>query len=223
MTEIIQDRQIAPSITTESIMMSGDTIIQNPDVAYDTLINVPITPELAWSGRFGVARMGEVGKGYAGLLLPQMYDPILRDDLKSLPVGADEPKRLVVGDVITDGKGDVAVLEIDEQTRTILFESVYFSESEGSKPMHYTWQIRIGNGIEGKSATMLSRTRMADLKNPRLGKFLWPKVDRIAMKILAEGIARDDSDITRPPLKRIIGAKALLAAGKARDYKRARF
>lgn len=202
--------------------MSGDHIIPNPDVAYDTVVTLPIDAERAWSGRFGVTRMGEVGKGYAGLLLPQRFDPILNEDLRSLPVGADEPRRLAVGDVITDGKGDVRVVEIDEDTSTILFESVYAPGAGQNKPMHYTWQIRVGAGEAEGTTVMTSRTRMEGLKYPRIGRLLWPKVDTFASRILAEGIARDDADTSKPPLRRIIGIKALAAAGKVRDLKRKR-
>jgi|GEM_PF-3463675 len=220
----LKDReQDVPRETDTSLLMSGDLIIQNPEVAYDTVVDLRVSADKAWSGRFGVTRMGEVADGYAGLLLPQIYDPILRENLRSLPEGADEPKQLEVGDVITDGKGDVQVVEIDDETRTILFESVYSPQSDGKKPMHYTWQIRIEKGVDGGPPTMLSRTRMEDLKNPRAGKFLWPRVDKMAVKILAEGIARDDSDTSRKPLKSRLGARAINGAGKIATYKRARF
>lgn len=221
MTKIEQTPATLPEINT-LLKMSGDHIIENPDVAYDTTVSLAVPPQQAWSGRFGVTRMGEVENGYAGLLLPQMYDPILREDLRSLPVGADEPKRLTVGDVITDGKGNVKVLEIDDETKTILFESVYDFESASAKPMHYTWQIRICEGNDSNSALMLARTRMEHLKNPRLGRFIWPRVDKIASKVLAKGIERDDSDTSRKHLKTRLGAKAISAAGKARDYRQKR-
>lgn len=220
MTEISKNRQVTLPKESESLQMSGDQIIQNPDTAYDTVITIPIDPERAWSGRFGITRMGEVGNGYAGLLLPQMYDPILNEDLRSLPVGADEPKRLAVGDTIIDGKGDVKVVEIDEDTKTILFESAY--SSENGIPMHYTWQIRVIEGGGENSSSIISRTRMENLKYPKFGKFLWPKIDKHAMKIMGEGIARDDSDTSKKPLKKRIGAKALVGAGKLRDYKKRR-
>lgn len=202
--------------------MSGDYIIQAPDVAYDTTVTLAVSADQAWSGRFGVTRMGEVESGYAGLLLPQMYDPILREDLRSLPVGADDPKQLSVGDVITDGKGNVKVVEVDDETRTILFESVYDADSSGDKPMHYTWQIRISQGENTDSAVMLSRTRMENLKNPKLGRFIWPRVDRVANRVLAKGIERDDSNAAPKPLKARAGALAIVATGRARDYKQAR-
>jgi hypothetical protein len=164
--------------------------------------------------------MGEVRDGYAGLLLPPKYDPILNEEFRSLPVDAAEPKRLEVGDVITDGKGNVQVMEIDEDTRTILFESVY--SSENGKPMHYTWQIKIEEGSDGNSSDITSRTRMENLKHPKVGRVLWPKIDRHAMKILGEGIARDDSDTSKQSLREKIGANALIGMGKVRDYKRGR-
>lgn len=217
MSETNQNQQTK----TEALPMSGDQIIQNPDVAYDTTVTLPIDAVRAWSGRFGITRMGEVGNGYAGPLLPQRYDPILNEELRSLPADAEEPKRLSVGDEITDGKGPVRVLEIDDENQIILFESIYPSEG-GKEPMHYTWQIKVSEGDEPNSAVVFSRTRMENLQHPKLGRFLWPKVDKTAMKILGEGIARDDSDTSKQPLKKRIGTKALAAAGKARAYKKSR-
>lgn len=197
--------------------MSGDGIIPQPDAAWDTTIVVQKPLDEAWSGRFGITRMGAVGEGYAGLLLPQRLDPLLPEHLRSLPKDAThEPKRLQVGDTIPDSHKDdrSEVVELDDDHRTIVFETRW--KSENSKPgLHYTWQVTARPGETEGTTELIARTRMENLKRPALGRLLWPRIDRFAMKFIGEGISRDDSlPEPRATMGRRLGNLAIKTAGK---------
>lgn len=204
-----------------SLPMSGDSIIANPDVSYDTAIIVPTSVDEAWSGRFGITRMGMVGEGFAGPLLPQRLDPIMPEQFRSLPANAPEPKRLQVGDTMPDGHRDdrAKVVELDDEEMTMVFETKWTSKTE--KPaLHYTWQLTVRAGAEDNTAVILARTRMENVKHSRVGQAIFPRADRYAMRMIGEGVSRDDTaPVSRDTLKQRLGSKAILSAGKLKTFK----
>ena len=195
--------------------MSGDSIIANPDIAYDTAIVLPVSPDEAWAGRFGITRMGAVTEGYAGPLLPARFDQILPEHMRSLPADAPEPKRLKVGDSIPDGHKDdrATVVQLDEEARTMVLDMQWTSKNH--KPgLHYTWQLTVEPGESDNTAMVVARTRMENIKHNRAGQLVFPYIDRYAMKIVGEAISRDDSaPLPKQTMKQKIGSKALQATG----------
>lgn len=203
--------------------MSGDVIIPNPDLAWDTSVVVSKPPDQAWAGRYGIIRMGSVQDGLAGPLLPQRFDPVLPLHMRSLAADAPEPRRLQVGDMVPDGyPGSVGtVVELDDELRTMVIDTQWPSKKD--RPgLHYTWQLTVEPGTEDDSSILVARTRMEHVTHKTVGR-LWPRVDRYAMRLVAEGVSRDDLAPTSPPtLGRKLGAFAIIAAGKVMDRRRFR-
>lgn len=202
--------------------MSGDTIIPEPDLAWDTPVAVPKSPEEAWSGRYGITRMGSVEDGLAGPLLPQRFDPVIPPHMRSLAADAPEPRQLQVGDTIPDGyPGSVGtVVEINDELKTMVVDT-WWPSKKGKPGLHYTWQLTVEPGADADTSTIIARTRMENVAHKAAGK-LWPTVDRYAMRLIAEGVGRDDAAPKAPlTLRQKLGSNALAAAGKVRDKRAA--
>lgn len=189
--------EIIPQPETRVTGMSGDHIIEHPQVAWDTTVTVPATPEEVWSGRLGVTRMGPLSEGGAGVPLPPRLDKYLWGgklaDFRSLPNDAPLPRQLQVGDSVPDGHKDdrAIVTERDDEARTVVFDMQW--SSKGEKPgLHYTWQLQVQEGDVPGTTNLTARTRMENLKRPDLWTKLGPGMDRSAMKLISEGIARDE-------------------------------
>lgn len=202
--------------------MSGDAIIANPDLAWDTTVVVPKTPDEAWAGRYGIIPMGSVEDGLAGPLLPQRFDPVLPPHMRSLAVDAPEPRRLRIGDTVPDGKpGSVGtVVELDDERKTMVIDTQWPSK-KGRPGLRYTWQLTVGPGMEDGTSLVTARTRMEHVTHKAIGK-MWPAADRYAMRLVAEGVGRDDwAPEATPTLQRKIGAYAIGTAGRVMDRRRA--
>lgn len=198
--------------------MTGDAIISNPDLAWDTPVVVTKTPDEAWAGRYGITRMGSVEDGLAGPLLPQRFDPVLPPHMRSLVADAAEPRRLQVGDTVPDGyPGSVGtVVELDDEQKTMVIDTIWPSK-KGKPGLHYTWQLTVEPGAEEGTSTILARTRMEHVAHKTVGK-LWPSVDRYAMRLIVEGVSRDDQAPQTPAtLRQKLGTRAIAAAGRIKD------
>lgn len=194
MTERIDPTtEVDPSV----LFMSGDDIIVNPEVAWDTTIVVPKPLDEVWEGRYGVSRMGAVDEGYAALALPRRYDPMLSKKLRSLPVGGPLPKQLVEGDAIPDGHGSdravVRYINSEGPEKSVVFETEW-TKKDGTKGLHYVWEVSAKEGDSPDQTIVTTRTYMENLKHPRAAALFGPSIDRFAMKLVGEGLARDDTD-----------------------------
>lgn len=201
--------------------MSGDTIIPSPDLAWDTPVVVSKTAEEAWAGRYGITRMGSTQDGLAGPLLPRRFDPVLPPHMRSLAVDAPEPRRLQVGDTIPDGYPNSVgtVIELDDERRTMVIDTLWPSK-KGRPGLHYTWQLTVEPGAEEGTSVIVARTRMENVVHTTVGR-LWPKVDTYAMRLIAEGVSRDDLAPTAPAtLRQKLGAYAVTATGRILDRRR---
>ncbi len=183
---------------SSSAPMSGDYIIEHPEAAWDTTVIVPVSPEEVWSGRLGITRMGPLSEGGAGVPLPPRLDKYLPGgklkDFRSLPDDAPMPRELHVGDSVPDGHKDdrAVVVERDDGARTIVFDMQW--SPKGEQPgLHYTWQLQVEEGSASGTTNLTARTRMEHLKRPELWAKFGPGIDRSAMKLISEGIARDES------------------------------
>lgn len=201
--------------------MSGDGIIADPDLAWDTSVVVSRSPDKAWAGRYGITRMGSVEDGLAGPLLPQRFDPVLPPHMRSLAADAPEPRRLQIGDTVPDGKpGSVGtVVELDDGRKTIVIDTQWPS-NKGRPGLRYTWQLTVEPGVEDDTSVIVARTRMVGVAHKSVGK-IWPIADKYAMRLIAEGVGRDDLAPQAPlTLRQRLGARAMAAVGRRMDRRR---
>ena len=202
--------------------MSGDIIIPHPDLAWDTPVETSRTPDEAWAGRYGVTRIGSIEDGLAGPLLPQRFDPVLPPHMRSLAADAPEPRRLQVGDTVPDRyPGSVGtVVEIDDEQRTMVIDTQWPSKN-GKPGLHYTWQLTVRQGVgDNGTSTIVARTRMENVTHKTVGR-IWPKVDAYAMRLIAEGVGRDDLAPRAPSsLRQKFGARVIAATGRILDKRR---
>lgn len=178
--------------------MSGDSIIANPDVAYDTSVIVPLSIEEVWSGRLGITRMGPLDENGAGLPTPPRLDKYFRGEkirgFRSLPDDAPIPRQLEVGDSMPDGhKDDRAVLvERDDEARSMVFDMQWTPKPGKVDALHYTWQLWLTEGETPGTTILTARTRMENISHPEIWAKYAPRADQMAMRVIAEGITRDD-------------------------------
>ena len=154
------------------VPMSGDSIIEKPDVAWDTTIVVPRGLEEVWSGQFGLTRVGLVDEGGHGMGFPQKLDPVLPKKFRSLPDGAPLPYQLRIGDSVPDGhKDDRAIVrEIDYEgsERAIVFETRW-GESE-----HRGGQVAaaVASGLAARHFTKDSSSKIVRRVTPVVGALI---------------------------------------------------
>ena len=177
--------------------MSGDYIIEHPDVELNTSVVVPRPPQEVWAGRLGITRMGPIGEGGAGVPIPPRLDKYLVGkklrEFRSLPDDAPLPRQLQVGDSVPDGHKDdrAVVVERDDEARSILFD-MQWSPRKGKEGLHYTWQLLAEEGENPGTTNLTARTRMENVKHPELWARFGPSIDRSAMKLISEGITREE-------------------------------
>ncbi len=202
--------------------MSGDAIIAEPDLVWDTTLPVAKPPDEAWAGRYGITRMGSVQDGLAGPLLPRRFDPVLPPHMRSLAKDAPAPRRLRLGDMVPDGKpGSIGtVVELDDERRTMVIDTQWPSKHD--KPgLRYTWQLNV-IPYKDNTSLLVARTRMVHVAHKTVGR-VWPLADWYAMRLIAEGVERDDLAPEAPPtLCRKLGAYAMVVAGQLLDKRRDR-
>lgn len=166
--------------------------------------------------------MGSVEDGLAGPLLPQRFDPVLPPHMRSLVTGAPEPRRLRIGDTVPDGyPGSVGTLVgLDDERRTMVIDT-WWPSKKGTPGLHYTWELTVEPGAENDTSTLIAKTRMEHVVHKRVGKKLWPLIDRYAMRLIAEGVSRDDLAPKAPPtLRQQLGTRVIAAAGVWMDRRR---
>lgn len=178
--------------------MSGDSIIEHPDVSYDTRVIVPLSVEEVWSGRLGITRMGPLDENGAGLPTPPRLDRYFRggkiSQFRSLPDDAPLPRQLEVGDSMPDGhKDDRALLvERDDEARSMVFDMQWTPKPGKQDALHYTWQLWLTEGETPGTTILTARTRMENIAHPEVWAKYAPRADQMAMRVIAEGITRDD-------------------------------
>lgn len=167
--------------------LSGDSIITRPDAAWDTSITVDGTPEEVWKW---LSRIGLSSEGGAGYAMPNSVDRLLKERYRSMHGNIDGIRQVQVGDELKDGPNSVArVVEIDDsgEQKTMVLDAKWPMRKNGRPGIHYSWQVVVEPNSLG-STDVLARTRMADLKNPRLMRLIGPPSDRWAMGLMRRGL-----------------------------------
>lgn len=206
-----------------ALELSGDRIIPQPDAAWDTKVAVDGPPEEVWKW---LSRIGLDSEGGAGYAMPRNVDRILPERYRSMHGGIDAVRQVEVGDELKDGPKSVArVVEVDGtgDDKTMVLDAKWPERKGGRPGIHYSWQVVVEPNDKG-GTDILARTRMADLKNPKLMRRIGPASDRWAMGLLRRGLNErisgnsESSEATNRKLKRLsmtavgIGGLAAIAA-----------
>ncbi|HEX5798374.1 MAG TPA: hypothetical protein VFX79_03380, partial [Candidatus Saccharimonadales bacterium] len=117
-------------------------------------------------------------------------DRLLRKRYRSSHGDIEDVRQVQVGEELKDGPNSVArVIEVDgeSETKTMVLDAKWPRRKSGRPGMHYSWQVVVGANPRG-GTDVLARTRMADLKNPKLMRRIGPPSDRWAMGLLRRGL-----------------------------------